>query len=284
MISQRSLKRKIKSIQSIQQITRAMKMVSSIKMKRSRERLVGSAAFFSKLDGLLSDLYLSAAGADNPVLSTYMDERKSGKTLLVVLTSDRGLCGGFNTAISLRAEEYIKSNPDKDIEIVSSGKKGKILLMRTGRKIVAEFPALAAASYSESSKLANHLLESFKPGGIREIQVIYSKFKSLITHPVITERLLPMGNMPAPAVKTDFISEPEPGRLISEVIPMYLKSRIFRILLDSSSSEHAARMMAMESATTNADDVLEELTLKMNRLRQEKITQEISEITATTSL
>src|SRR3989339_2047170 len=283
MISLRGLRRKTKTVKSIQQITKAMKMVSSIKLKHARERLSASRPFAERMSSLLSTLAANYGElkAREPELSSIFslfEEKKRGKTVLVVVTSDRGLCGSYNSNIIRKAFDFIAENPSKKIEIVAVGKKIKSVMAHRGIRVDYEFQnSSGAPGFADASEIACRLLELFLYENIKEVFVLHSTFKNIIQQPVVIKRLMPF-EIPAKAAVPNCLFEPGDLKMTELMIPYYLKAMLYGILSDSSAAEHAARMSSMENATNNAQEVISQLTLQANKLRQEKITSELAEL------
>lgn len=299
MISLRGLRRKIKSVRSIQQITRAMKMVSSIKFKRARARLSAAEPFGGKIRAIGASLYRevlsnqSSPQAESIVSSPLIKKRDIGKIALLVITSERGLCGGYNSVIIRKAREFISANRDKDITLLSVGKKGRSALAGPKLPLYKEYAGmLANFSFTDAQTITVDLLSLFDKENISEAYIIHSTLKSMMQQPAVIKKLLPFSfeentNLPSlvkegtegslPVI--DYLYEPDPSQLLKIILPELIKSDIYHIMLDSLAAEHAARTAAMESATTNAQEVIDTLSLQANKLRQEKITQELSELT-----
>lgn len=290
MISLRTLRRKVKSVKSIQQITRAMKMVSSIRLKYAREKVASTHPYVQKMQDILGRLNLNLKNDKsyeelmlNPLIG---QPKKEGRIILVIVTSDRGLCGGFNSNILRKALEFVETHNDKPIDLFLIGKKAQspIFKRKTFKpKAIKEYSHIfSKLSYKDAETIGTELINLYSSGNVSEIYVIHSYLKSIIQQPIVAEQLLPLSidKIPTAAKKIDYLCEPSYKELFEILLPRFVKMQLFRILLESLAAEHAARMTAMDAATNNADDVINIMTLQANKVRQEKITQELSELIA----
>jgi F-type H+-transporting ATPase subunit gamma len=287
MISLRTLRRKIKSIKSIQQIFHAMKMISSVRLKRTKTAFDFSSLYSKDLKKAIAELQIMAKAKMD--LSTLPKNIKpfvlSGSTekiCLVVITSDKGLCGSFNSNIVRAALDYVAKNSGKDIKVVSVGKKGKSALSKKVT-LFKEFSNATTLKYSDAKPAIDELLAVYIKDGFTKLLIVHATFKSNISQPVVVTEFLPLsleGFIEEKTSHPDFISEPEPEKLFFQSIPLYVKSELYKIIVESALSEHAARIFAMESAMKNSDELIGDLSLQLNKLRQERITAEISELTA----
>lgn len=280
------IRRRIKSVKNTQQITKAMKMVSAAKLKRAQDRVVTARPFANKMTEVLSGL-ADRAGEDfhHPLLDARGDERY----LLVLITADKGLCGAFNTNLIKAAQSFIRDNPNKQIEILAVGRKGRDFFRRRGASLAGEYIGVTGkgrVEFSEALEIARDVIKRFTDD--REIDkafIIYNEFKSVLQQRVVTEQLLPVARAAAEAAKTDqalnlvdYVYEQPPTEIFSRLLPRLIETQIFRALLESIASEQGARMTAMDSASKNARELIDSLTLNMNRIRQAAITNEIIEV------
>jgi F-type H+-transporting ATPase subunit gamma len=265
------IRRRIKSVKNTQQITKAMKMVSAAKLKRAQDRVVTARPFATKMMDVLSEL---ASRTDEGFHHPLLDPRGDERYLLVLVTADKGLCGAFNTNLIKAAQSFIRENPGKRIEIVAVGRKGRDFFRRTNIPLVGEYIGLTGkgrVEFSEDEK-------------IDKAFVIYNEFKSVIQQRVVLEQLLPVSKATSeptsstPANLVDYIYEQPPEEIFSQLLPRLIETQIFRALLESVASEQGARMTAMDSASKNARELIDSLTLNMNRARQAAITNEIIEV------
>ncbi len=286
MASLREFRKKIKTVKSTQQITKAMKMVSAARLRRAQSRILASRPFAIRMNELLKDLAgrLSsdkgtAVAAPHPLL----EANQSKKVALLLVTSDKGLCGSFNTNLVRRAAEYIRDNPDKDIRFFVVGRKGRDFFKRSGYPISGEYVQIFnQLSYTHAEIIGKDLIELYLKEKLSEVVVIYNEFKSVLQQKLTLERLLPIrrpeDSKRAVETNVDFLYEPTRDQLLEALLPRYVKSQIYRVLLESFAAELGARMAAMDSATKNARDLIDMLTLKLNRQRQAVITREIAEL------
>lgn len=281
------IRRRIKSVKNTQQITKAMKMVSAARLRRSQERVVSARPFANKMSQVLHDL---ATRVPDEFHHPLLDARGDERYLLVLITADRGLCGAFNTNLLKAAELFIRENSGKKIEILAVGRKGRDFFRRRNATISSEYLGLTGkgfVEYAEAVEVARDLIKQFNDDQeIDKVFFIYNEFKTVLTQRVVVEQLLPVSRITANAPETpdepqnltDYIYEQPPLDIFSRLLPRLVESQIFRALLESVASEHGARMAAMDSASKNAGELISSLTLNMNRIRQAAITNEIIEV------
>ncbi len=284
MPSLKQIKRRIGSIQSTRQITRAMKMVAAAKLRRAQEEMMKARPYSDRLKVVIRDL----AARTNPEAHPLLSVREPKNVALVIVTSDRGLAGGFNNNICRRAEEVIADarGQAEEVRLVVVGKKGYDYFRTRGGEfiqhhlgIMREFDFGAAASIGDSIRKL-YEIGYVEESGLDRIYLIYNEFKSVIQQEVIVEQLYPIipdlaGDEQYP---TDFIYEPSEKAVLDHVLPLYTNVTIWRVLLESFAAELAARMNAMESATKNAGELIDKLTIQYNKARQASITREILEV------
>lgn len=283
------IRRRIKSVKNTQQITKAMKMVSAAKLKRAQDRVITARPFANKMTEVLSGLAdRTEENFHHPLLDARGDERY----LLVLITADKGLCGAFNTNLIKAAQAFIRDNPDKQIEILAVGRKGRDFLRRRGASLIGEYIGLTGkgrVEFAEALEVARDVIKRFtEDKAIDKAFIIYNEFKSVMQQRVITEQLLPVSRASSgepeptsanePINLVDYIYEQPPGEIFSKLLPRLIETQIFRALLESIASEQGARMTAMDSASKNARELIDSLTLNMNRVRQAAITNEIIEV------
>lgn len=282
MASMRDIKRRKGSIQSTQQITKAMKLVSTVKLQRAKQNAEKSKAYFDCMYATVKNMLAKAGNLDHRFLRPGASEKKA----VIVITSNRGLAGGYNSnIIKLITRGELRK---EDLLIYAIGKKGRDTLARNGYTIVEENSEIVEnPSYPDAMQLANRLLDSFAKGEIGEIYLAYTRFKNTVSHEPTLIKLLPVEldeeakdqeqgqNGEAPMG-----FEPEDDEALDMIIPKYVTSLIYGGLIEAVASENGARMQAMDSATSNAEEMIQDLTLKFNRARQGSITQELTEIIA----
>jgi F-type H+-transporting ATPase subunit gamma len=282
------IRRRIKSVKNTQQITKAMKMVSAAKLKRAQDRVVTARPFANKMMEVMSGL---ASRTDENFHHPLLDPRGDERYLLVLVTADKGLCGAFNTNLIKAAQSFIRDIPDKHVEILAVGRKGRDFYRRRTATMVGEYLGVTGkgrVEFSEALEIAGDVIKRFSEDeGIDKVFVIYNEFKSVLSQRVVTEQLLPVArddesDQPAAAGETvnlvDYIYEQEPAAIFAKLLPRLVETQIFRALLESIASEQGARMTAMDSASNNARELIDSLTLNMNRVRQAAITNEIIEV------
>ncbi len=287
MPSLRDIHRNIKSVKSTRQITYAMKMVAAARIRRAQGAILSSRPFALKMEQMIEDLQNELADEDfkkSGVYRLFMPNTSSTAVGLVLISSDRGMCGAFNSNLFRSALEWINKNKDKKIYIIVVGKKVRNLIRRLkglDLEIIYEsigiFPHVG---YVHAELLGRAVLESYGKYPIRSMTVIYNEFKSLVSQRIIEIELLPLQKQgfEKSARLKDFFFEPEKKVLLETLLPRYIKAQFYRILLESQAAELSARMNAMESASKNASELIEDLILKLNKTRQSMITNEISDI------
>ncbi|KAB7731124.1 ATP synthase F1 subunit gamma [Rudanella paleaurantiibacter] len=286
MPSLKEVRNRIVSVNSTQQITKAMKMVAAAKLRRAQDNIIQMRPYAQKLSEMLGTV---SAGADVAAESPYKAVRPVERVLMIVVTSDRGLCGAFNTnvvkaALTRISEQYATQQSRGNVEIMAIGKKGGEAFTRRGFKVNNQFvDSFLNLSFANVRAAAESAMESFVAGRYDVIELVYNEFKNVATQIVRTEQMLPIVSKPADATATtasavNYAFEPSEEEIIAELIPKSLKIQLYKAVLESNASEHGARMTAMDKATENAGELLKELRLVYNRTRQAAITKEILEI------
>jgi len=277
MAKARDIKRRIRSIRSTMQVTRAMKMVSAAKLRRSQERIVQARPYARRMLEVLRSLASRANPDAHPLLAVRPQERIA----VVIVTADRGLCGSFNTNVYKKAAAFLEELSASQASLYFVGRKGRDHFRRDRRPKKREWTDVyRTLGFTTAAEIAGDLMAEYVAGNTDAVYVVYNEFKSVIQQHPVVERLLPIERLDlAPGeVAEDYIYEPEPAALFDRVLPRHVEVQVYRSLLESVAAENAARMTAMESATTNAADLIESLTLYMNRVRQASITTEIIEV------
>lgn len=290
MASLLDMRRRIRSVKNTQQITKAMKMVSAAKLKRAQDRVVSARPFANKMMEVLSELATqSSDNFSHPLL----DARGDNKYLIVLVTADKGLCGAFNANLIKAAQAFMNENADKEIEMMPVGRKGRDFFNRRHVKFTDEFLGLTGkgrVEYAESIEVAHTVIERFtEDETIDKVFLIYSEFKSVLSQRAVVDQILPVARtvdetsdevaVSTPVVNTvDYIYEQTPEQIFGSLLPKLVETQIFRAMLESVASEQGSRMTAMDSATKNAGELISNLTLTMNRIRQAAITKEIIEV------
>jgi F-type H+-transporting ATPase subunit gamma len=283
------IRRRIKSVKNTQQITKAMKMVSAAKLKRAQDRVVMARPFANKMTEVLSEL---ASRTEDNFHHPLLDERGDSRYLVVLISADKGLCGAFNTNLIKAAQAFIHGHPDKQIELIAVGRKGRDYFRRRAVTLAGEYVGLTGkgrVEFPEALEVAGDVIKRFSEDqGIDKAFIIYNEFKSVLRQRVVIEQLLPVSRTSSteeatatatqPLTFIDYIYEQPPDQILSRLLPRLIQTQIFRALLESVASEHGARMTAMDSASKNAHELIGSLTLNMNRVRQAAITNEIIEV------
>jgi F-type H+-transporting ATPase subunit gamma len=279
------IRRRIKSVKNTQQITKAMKMVSAAKLRRAQDRVVTARPFANKMGEVLGEL---AKRTDEDFHHPLLDLRGDERYLLVLITADKGLCGAFNTNLTKAAQQFMRDNADKQVELLAIGRKGRDFFRSRRAVIAAEYIGLTGkgrVEFSEALEVARSIIKLYTDDtGIDKVFLIYNEFKSVLSQRVVLEQLLPVARAkePEPEARSavtlvDYIYEQPPEEIFSRLLPRLVETQIFRALLESIASEQGARMTAMDSASKNASELIESLTLNMNRIRQAAITNQIIE-------
>jgi F-type H+-transporting ATPase subunit gamma len=271
-------RRRIRSVKNTQQITRAMKFVAAARLRRAQESALAARPYAQELARMLRSIMGRIDEPQHPLLAVRPEER----VLVIVLTGERGLAGAFNTNILKKASEFFRANKGKKLSVIPVGKKGRDALKRAGFEFAAEFiNVLAKVEFSTAREIANLVTELYKKEAIDAVYIVFSEFKSVIAANLAVEKLLPVEKIEAEddgGSQADYIYEQPAEKLLDRLLPRYVETQVLRAMLESSASEYAARMTAMESATKNAGEVIQGLTLHMNKVRQAAITREIIEI------
>src|SRR5262245_13760829 len=289
MPSLQDIRRRIRSVKSMQQLTRAMKMVAAARLRRAQDRVIAARPYANTMSRVLARLSERASDYSHPLL----DRRGDGHYLLVLVTADRGLCGGFNTNLIKAAQGFMRENQGKRVDLVTVGRKGRDFFKRRNASIVEEYLSVTARAFdhTEAAEIADRVMALFtdESSTIDRVFLIYNEFKSVLSQRVTIKQILPIGaealggeaadQTPEPAASMiDYLYEQPPAEIFGRLLPRYVETQIFHALLESVASEHGARMAAMDAASKNAGDVISRLTLNMNRVRQAAITREIIEV------
>ncbi len=281
MPSLRDIRRRISSVKSTQQITKAMKMVAAAKLRRAQEAITKARPYATLLEQSLTRV-AARAGTEESAAHPLLASRPVKRVELVVITSDRGLAGGFNSNVVRRAQRFLTENADKYEEITLStiGKKGRDSLKARKVALRKDYTGVhAKLSFDKAHEIAGELSARFLSGEVDAVFLLFNEFKNAIAQVVRLKQFLPVETGPAEATASvDFLYEPSRTELLADIVPRHLEVQVFRALLDSAASEHGARMTAMEAATRNADEMIGALSLQYNRARQAYITKELSEI------
>jgi len=272
------IRRRIRSVKNTQQITKAMKMVSAAKLRRAQERVIAARPYSAMLKQIMADLAAGAASDENAAASPLLAVREEKRIQLVLLTSDKGLAGAFNSNLVKAATKFLTDKQGAEVQMVLAGRKGRDAFRKRGANITAEhINLLQKVQYSDAAAIGKAIVERYKNGEIDSVYLLNNEFKSVMAQTVSVFKLLPVA-VPEQKEPRDYIFEQPPLEMLERLLPRYMEVEIYRGLLETSAAEHAARMTAMDSASSNARDVIHTLTLNMNRVRQAAITREIIEV------
>ncbi|HUK31089.1 MAG TPA: ATP synthase F1 subunit gamma [Candidatus Acidoferrum sp.] len=271
-------RRRIRSVKNTQQVTRAMKFVSAARLRKAQEKAMEARPYANAITQLIRSVASRMENPTHPLLARRPEER----ILLVVATGDRGLCGAFNANAVRRAVEFLRSQSDKHLVVIPVGRKGRDAFRRLQKWTIAgEYVGFTAhADFSRAQEIAAKIIEQYSDARVDAVYLLFNEFKSVITQKMVFEKLLPMdpAEPDASGSQVDYIYGQPPEEILKGLLPRYVQARIYRMIADSSAAEHAARMTAMDSATNNAGDLIQSLTLTMNKIRQAAITKEIIEV------
>ena len=289
MANLQDLRRRVRSVRNMQKITRAMKLVAAAKLRRAQERVVAARPYANTMMRVLGRLAGRAGDYRHPLLDPRGDEHY----VAVLVTSDKGLCGGFNTNLNKAAQQFLREHVDKRVELVTVGRKGRDFFRRRPVDKLREYVNVTAGNvqHADAAEIARDLMEMYtaEDATIDKVFLIYTEFKSVLSQRVTVKQLLPIptenfeaGAESAATTATpsglDYIYEQPPAEIFGSLLPRYVETQVFYSLLESVASEQGARMTAMDSASKNAGEVIDTLTLNMNRVRQASITREIIEV------
>eukprot|EP01132_Coremiostelium_polycephalum_P014846 gene14846-17990_t len=283
MANLKEVRIRIASVQSTQQITKAMKMVSAAKLKRATNAIIQLRPYATKLKEILGNLSASLEGSSSP----FIQEREPNKVLIVVVSSNRGLAGAFNmnvikAANNLISDKYSEQYKNGNVSIVAIGKKSQDFYEKRNYKVIGNNnDVYSALSFENVTKITEAIMAGFKKGDYDRVEVIYNRFKNAAVQFVTTEQLLPLPKADTSDVKVsnvDYILEPSKEQIVEQLIPKSIKIQLYKAVLDSHASEHGARMTSKDKATENAGDLLKALKLSYNQARQAAITTELTEI------
>ena len=285
MATLRDIRRRIRSVESTQKITRAMKLVAAAKLRRAQERIVSARPYAVKMAQLLSSLVRRAEGEAHPLLV----RRPAARKRLVIITADKGLCGAFNSNILRASLAFLREQGETSVTLVVVGKKARDFYRRRQYEIKSEmlgfFDRLA---YSHAQELAGGLMQEYLSGEVDEVHLMYNEFRSVAVQRVKREQLLPIESADAAndqggqggqgGAEGDYIYEPSPEAILAALLPRHVTTQVYRALMESVAGEYGARMTAMEAATKNAKEMISVLSIQYNKARQERITKELLDI------
>ncbi len=273
------IRRRIRSVKNTQQITKAMKMVSAAKLRRAQDRVLAALPYAQIMQRMLENVALAASEdpdvGDNPLLV----RRPEKRIQLLVITGDRGLAGAFNTNVTKMAQTFIQDHAPAQVELELVGRKGRDFFRKRHPHISGEYATFfqKAVRYEDALDVAQKVTKRYRDGEVDAVYMVLNQFKTVMASELKLAKILPI-DLPKAAERIDYIYEQPPAQLLAALLPRYIEVQIYRAFLESGAAEQAARMTAMDAASSNAADVIERLTLNMNRVRQASITKEIIEI------
>ena len=272
------IRRRIRSVRNTQQITKAMKMVSAAKLRRAQDRVIASRPYGAALRALLGDVAAAAGGDERVATHPLLARRPEQRIQLVLITSDKGLAGAFNSNLIKGALRFAEEHQPASVDFELVGRKGRDFYRKRAVSITGEHLGLTGKVQAEDAfGIARKLMDRFQNEEIDAVHLLYNEFKSVMSQKVTITRVLPV-ELPRQGEPVDFIFEQPPLEMLGSLLPRYVETEVYRALLESSAAEHAARMTAMDAATSNASEMIDDLTLYMNRVRHASITKEIIEV------
>jgi F-type H+-transporting ATPase subunit gamma len=275
------MRRRIRAVKSTQQITKAMKMVAASKLRRAQERVVATRPFSAQVRHVLASIASRVDPALHPLLARRPGAAK-GPTMLIVISADRGLCGSFNTNVIKAVGHFLRDNKGRPISLGLVGRRGRDFFKRRGLPVRFEYVNLPKQlRLPEAEIVAEAAITDFIEGKVDSVHLVFNEFKSVVQQKVVIEQLLPLESVTDVEVQaetTDYLYEPSPQRILDVLLPRLVQAQVLRALLESNAAFYAAQMTAMDAATRNSSDILQDLTLTMNKIRQAAITREIIEV------
>ena len=272
------IRRRIRSVKNMQQITKAMKMVSAAKLRRAQERALASRPYANMMGRILSNVAAAAAGNEEIAQLPLLHRREEKRILLVAVSSDTGLAGAFNANLLRAAQRFVDEHRNHEIRIEAIGRKSRDYFRRRNFTMAGEHVGIVdKPEYGKAAEIADKLIELYSKAEVDAVYMVVNEFKSVMAPNLVIKKVLPV-EVPEGGEQVDYIYEQPPQELLSALLPRYVEMEIYRALLESITAYHAARMTAMDAASSNAGDVIQDLTLNLNRVRQANITREIIEI------
>ncbi|MBI3695632.1 MAG: ATP synthase F1 subunit gamma [Acidobacteria bacterium] len=276
------IRRRIRSVRSTQQITKAMKMVSAAKLRRAQERVLAARPYAGLIREMLGSVTSrlpagpeGAPGAAHPLL----ERRPENRILLLLLSGDKGLCGAFNTNLMKASQAFLQKHASARVELELIGRKGRDYYRRRQVPISGEhISVFAKVEYAVAKEIAQKAIVRFSSGEVDAVYLLYNEFKSVIAQKLVVDRILPLEAPAASSSGGEYLFEEPPAKILAGLLPRYVEVQVYRAMVESAAAEHAARMTAMDAATSNATEMIDKLTLYMNRVRQASITKEIIEV------
>jgi F-type H+-transporting ATPase subunit gamma len=271
------IRRRIRSVKNTQQITKAMKMVSAAKLRRAQDRVIAARPYVTTLRKVLANVAAAAEADDHAGANPLMARRAERKVLLVLITSDKGLAGAFNSNLTRGAQRFISEHAGAEVTLELIGRKGRDFFRKRNARISGETINMARPTNEGAATIAGRAMEMYRKSEVDSVYLLYNEFKSVMAQRLTLMQVLPVA-VTERAAPVDYIFEQPPAEMLESLLPRYVEMEFFRALLETAAAEHAARMTAMDAATSNAAEMIDKLTLFMNRVRQASITKEIIEV------
>jgi F-type H+-transporting ATPase subunit gamma len=273
------LRRRIRAVRNMQQITNAMKMISAARLRRAQDRVIAARPYAQMLRRFLENVAAAVANTEEMAANPLLAQRPENRIELLVITADRGLAGAFSSNVIKAVQKFIAEHRGAQVELELMGRKGRDFFRRRHDHISGEHVGLflRTVKYDEALAIARKVMQRFIDAEIDAVYIIGNEFKSIATQVMSVNRLLPV-EVPQSGERVDYIYEQPPSEILQDLLPRYVEMSVYRAMLESSAAEHAARMTAMDAASSNAGDMIDNLTLRLNRVRQASITKEIIEI------
>jgi len=279
--SPREIRRRIRSVRNISQITRAMEMVSASKMRRAQQRVVAARPYADRLQMVIGDLSSLQLSPEDLAKYPLLVQREIKTVGVILVTPDKGLTGPLNSNIIRRAVRYIQAEAGAPVQVVAIGKKGRDVMARTGQNLIAEFTSLGDnVSLDDVRTVAKLAMDAFTSGQVDAVFMIYARFVNTLSQVPEVRQMLPIVRPESGGEYGEYIFEPNPSEVLEHLLPRFVEVQLYQTMLEANASEHSARMVAMRNATDNAKELVSELTLTYNKARQALITREVSEIAA----
>jgi F-type H+-transporting ATPase subunit gamma len=273
------IRRRIRSVKNMQQITKAMKMVSAAKLRRAQERAIASRPYARMMQRILSNVAAASVGDEDVAELPLLRTREEKRVQLVAVSSDTGLAGAFNSNLLRAAQKFIDERSGVELRIEAIGRKSRDYFRKRGHELTGEYVGIVEKpGIDKAREIAAKMMERYSNAEVDAVYLIVNEFKSVMAPNLVLKKILPVELPPGGGEQIDYIWEQSPKDILNELLPRYVEMSIYRALLESLSAYHAARMAAMDAASSNAGDVIQTLTLNLNRVRQANITREIIEI------
>ena len=281
MASPREIRRRIRSVRNISQITRAMEMVSASKMRRAQQRVTSARPYAERLQGVIADLSSLQLDPEDVARFPMLQQREVKSTAIIVITPDKGLTGPLNSNILRRSTRFILQEAGVPVKVIAVGKKSREFMARTKQEMIAEFTGLGDSfSLDTIRPIAQVAVDEYVSGRVDAVHIVYARYVNTLTQVPEVKQLLPIDQPEGEGEFSDYIFEPSPSDVLEQLLPRFVEIQVYQTLLEANASEHSARMVAMRNATDNAKDLVSDLTLSYNKARQALITREVAEISA----